>query len=568
MTDQQLDDDLTTLLNDLDDVGAKFADNAAKNRRTRINAEPTRRQDTYGDQPEREFDPEVFLLVPHNNVTPGTATFTKSVFEVERDEVASVVVALSDTTVATVVVGEPAFNWVVSMEVVDGNGDGQVTVEVDVPKAGQSKNPVGAVFSAAAAGDRLRNLTRRQVPDNPIDEGPYPLEASVRGRRTDVGELIVQAPSPATADREASSTTDRTASSTTDRTASSTATAASESPSTLDDEADSGREATAGADASADTDAATDADATASQSAGEPRQRPLPRRPAADPPLRSSGVTVRYRGGRTEYVDAGNRYEAEVLVENAGGLGGEAIEVELFAEHRPPTATVDTNAGGVLEGRGRKEFRVTGSTSLPPGHKLVGVAYTGSTLRHDTILWRSTRGHAQVDAIGETVTDDRTFEIVPYLGNPNANGFRFRVYWATGIDLTKDRYYPDTTQARKNFVGVLGNEAVELADVGGTLVSGQPSNAKEPLALASTIQDASLIRGGQRTVTVPSGDATATTFDWTAPPSRGDRVLTVLYARTYSRAPQDMPADWDALDHTTSRFVGRSELYWRNATPS
>lgn len=510
MTQQDLADDLRSLVDEVDGVQGKFDSNAQENRSRRINGEPEQRQDTYGDQPEREFNPEVYLLVPHNTVAPGVAAFTRNAFQVVSGDVVTVTLELTNTNLATVVFGGGGKDWKVAMTVVDGTGDGTVAIEMDTGRAGLERHDPTDVFATAASSDTIRTVTRERAPDHLLDEGNYDLTARVGGTETDTAVLEKR----------------RTGTTTSTTTSGGTA----ETPPQV-----------------------------------ESRERPLHRRPQAPPPLRSSGVTVRKDGRWTDAVEPGEQYTAEVSVENAGGLGGN-VTVELFARHRTPTATIDT-AGGVLEGARRDEFRVTGFTSLPPGHTFVGVAYDdpGGTLRADNIIWRSTRGHAQVEMVGETVEDHRTFDIAPYLGDPNTGSFRLRLYWTTGLDLTKDEYY-DPTDAKGNYVQALKNDAVQLVDQPGTIVSGGPSNPKVPLDLESTIQESTLVSQARRQVTVPASGSQTVNIDFTAPGRRGDRVLTELHARTYSLAPEDMPADWDALDHTTSRFVGRTELKWVGAT--
>jgi len=506
------DPDFDTLIEEFNAVEQTFREEAVKNRRERTNGEPERRQDTYGDQPERQYNPEVYLLIPHRNVSPGVAAFTRDTYRVVSGDVGSVTLELIDTTVATVVFEKDGIDyWTVAVTVVDADGDGTVTIDVDSAKAGQSQYDGAEVFTAGSTGDRIRDVTRREFPDARIDEGRYALTAFVGGTKTDTAEWRKQ--------RGGTTTT-----------------------------------------------ATGDADGTAgSPREAESRQRPLPRRPAGSPPLRSSGLTVKRDGGRTTVIDPGTEYTVDVAVQNAGGVAAHTANVELFVKHRSPEATID--ASGPVEAP-RGEVALTGYTSLPPGEKLAAVIYDGSAggLRADTILWRSTRGHAQVDAVGERVDDDRTFRFAPYLGNTNASSFRMRVYWTTGIDLTKDRYYPDTTQARRNYVRTLENRAVELVDKEGGFVSGTPSNPTLALDLESTIQDTTLVSGGGKQALVASSDARTVSFDYTAPSTRQDRVLTVLYARAYSLAPEDMPADWDELDHSRSRFIGRTELAWRGAS--
>jgi hypothetical protein len=516
MTNEQ-DPSFETLVDEFNDVEQTFREQAAKNRRQRINGEPEKRQETYGDQPERQFNPEVYLLVPHNNISPGVATFPQNIYTGITNSTGSVTVELTDTSVATVRFQKPNTDyWDVEVTVVDSDNDGTVTIDIELSKTGQSRHDGTEVFSAGTPGDTIRDVTRHEIPGNRIDEGKYDLTASVNGTQTDVATLEK-------------------------------------------------RRSTSGNSGSSGNSGGS----SASPPQAEYRQRPLPRRPAASPPLHSSGVTVRRNGGRTETIEPGKNYTVDIEVQNAGGLAAHGATVELYVDHLTPDATID--ASGPFEAE-QYDFSLTGTTTLPPGHKLVAVAYedSGGTLTADNLLFRSKRGHAQVDAVGETVDEDRTFLFdvpgPPYSGSGNVSNLRARIYWTTGIDLTKDKYYPDTTQAKQRYIQTLKNRAVELTDKEGTVVNGALSNPKGKHDLESTIHDATLLPQGKRTERVPASDATTVSFDYTAPAARGDRVLTVFHARTYSLAPEDMPSDWDKLDHTKSRFMGRTELNWAGAS--
>jgi len=49
-------------------------------------------------------------------------------------------------------------------------------------------------------------------------------------------------------------------------------------------------------------------------------------------------------------------------------------------------------------------------------------------------------------------------------------------------------------------------------------------------------------------------------FSWTTPPSLSEVLPGMLYARVYSMAPVQLPADFDALDCARSRFVAQLAL--------
>lgn len=512
MTNQQRGPSLETLIGQIDSIQGKFRAEAKQNRRERRNAESRERQKTVGDQPEQEFHPQVFLLIPHNNIEPAAAAFDSEDYETTAGSVVSFTVNLKNTSVATVIVGDEfPPDYEVAMTVVDGDGDGTVTVDMDTSRAGLTKYDVDTVYSTRSGGDSVRNIVRETVPNTQVGTGfvDYGLTARVHGTKTDTALIMI--------DQSASGSSGGTG------------------------------------DGSAERSTTVEA-----------RQRPLPRRPKASPPLRSSGLTVTHDGGRTSFIDPGKQYTVEAAIENAGGLGASGTTVELFVEHKRPVATIDTNNGTFEAVRGQQS-RITGYTSLPPGQHLVGVAYHGSTLRHDNILWRSEPSSGRAPPIGETVTEDRTFDMLAWLADDQSSltNFRIRLYWTTGIDLTKPKYWKGTTKSNKEFVQVLENDAVKLTDQQGRFVSSSPQNTEGPLDLTSTINETTLVDNGGTKVTVPTSGVATTTFDYTAPSSQNGRVLTVFHTRAYSLAPEDMPADWDELDHTQSRFMGRTELNWR-----
>jgi len=194
MSDDNTTPEVAGLIAELDDLGDEFAAEAERNRALRRDRESDERQDTYGDQPEREFQPEVFLTVPHNHQTPGTAAFTDSVYSGVEGSVVQLGVTLEDTSTAWVTVGSPDVNYEVTFRVVDGSSDGTVTVSMDTAAAGDESVAPGSVFSAGT-GDSVRNFDRAILPDSadlPLDPGSYDLSVAVQSTTNDVATVEIQ----------------------------------------------------------------------------------------------------------------------------------------------------------------------------------------------------------------------------------------------------------------------------------------------------------------------------------------------------------------------------------------
>lgn len=112
-------------------------------------------------------------------------------------------------------------------------------------------------------------------------------------------------------------------------------------------------------------------------------------------------------------------------------------------------------------------------------------------------------------------------------------------------------------------VSTLENQAYLLAETDARVPTERdPQNVPEPFDLVGTIDDATLV--DQQKVDVPPTDQITVTSEFTTPENTGTPpiTMTALYARVYSLALPDTPPNWDNLDHITTRFVGRSEFTW------
>jgi len=317
------------------------------------------------------------------------------------------------------------------------------------------------------------------------------------------------------------------------------------------------------------------------------RGRPLGRRSqGGSPPLDSTGVTVTPQGSNTptDTIKPGNQYTVECTVQNVGGIGASAMTVELFEAHEQPDAVLDTTSQqrGTLEwtygGGGKNDSDTTGITTLPPDSRyvLLLVEFVDSTSGDPTLRWDNIVGLADVPvekdrtmsgvAFGQVFPDTNKPQEFLATGDPvNANSFTARLYDVSDISGKVERIVIKPNLFKSDLtklVGLLqGSNATDLFETQGRWVKGRSHNHQpEDMDLSSTVGTATMKR--QTQASIPANGRTTVSFSYTAPPSQNGRSLTELYARAYSLSPPDTPGNWGGLDHRTSRFVGRSELYW------
>ena len=116
-------------------------------------------------------------------------------------------------------------------------------------------------------------------------------------------------------------------------------------------------------------------------------------------------------------------------------------------------------------------------------------------------------------------------------------------------------------------VSTLETQATQLTDQPVRFTQSQPTNRAAPLQLAGDVSTTQLVAPpGDGTLpqklTVPPTDTRTVTTSLRTP-ATNDYSLTQLHARVYSLAAPDEPDDWNRLDHTVSRFVGRTEATWQ-----
>jgi hypothetical protein len=256
---------------------------------------------------------------------------------------------------------------------------------------------------------------------------------------------------------------------------------------------------------------------------------------------------------------------------------GDAQAIDLGQLGIPPEDTVQLTRLGDYEKQGEG------------GRGMIGV-FSGS----DTLAASDQRNRV-VDAIdagsdirtGETFRDGNPTDISEDFQIADPSGANPRVtidvppgathLFVSPIDnLFEDNADPDNNYAvriksrqrqddsLRQTVSTLEDQAYLLAETDARYVTegGTPRNVAEPFELVGDINNAELV-AQQKVDIPPTGQRTATSTFTTPSDVAGPPItMTALYARVYSLAIPDTPPDWDRLDHTTTRFVGRSEFTW------
>ena len=262
---------------------------------------------------------------------------------------------------------------------------------------------------------------------------------------------------------------------------------------------------------------------------GETGERPIARRPAGTPPLRSGGVDVTQNGQSVSRIDPGETYQLAATVENQGDLDTPPMPVEFFVRHEPASVTLDPGKEPVEFARD-VYADVTGYTTYPPG--------TTFRLRFHHQRDDPTAGKGY-DSDLITVADDRTFSTQVYVTPVRTDPFYITAHTGSAFSISDD-------------------EVLETVRATFTDAASRPQG---PLPLEGRVSDVEFV--GYEEVRHAEMDATTITVDWTAPSTRGNTALTSVFVRTYSMSPPDLPADFASLNHSTSRFIGRTERNWR-----
>ena len=135
------------------------------------------------------------ITVNVEDAAPGDASFTDIINSEQRGDVAEIPVELENTDSATVFLGSQEVNYLVSLEVTDGDDDGAVTVEWNTDRAGQDETGVFDTVSDDDSVSAERIAGGFSDSDRRLAATGYPLNATVSGDETDVGTVNLQNPS-------------------------------------------------------------------------------------------------------------------------------------------------------------------------------------------------------------------------------------------------------------------------------------------------------------------------------------------------------------------------------------
>ena len=125
----------------------------------------------------------------------GSVAFNQSVYSEEQGDVASIVIDMENgAETSTITIGSEDVNYVANVTVMDGNGDGQVTLLWNTATAASGDNPFQA--AAAADGDSVDdfNLNTPEL-DGRLGATEYELSAEFNGEEAAVGVVSLTSPS-------------------------------------------------------------------------------------------------------------------------------------------------------------------------------------------------------------------------------------------------------------------------------------------------------------------------------------------------------------------------------------
>lgn len=303
--------------------------------------------------------------------------------------------------------------------------------------------------------------------------------------------------------------------------------------------------------------------------------RPLDRRSDGSvPPLYSDSVDV-----QADVVQPGEETAVECTVRNLGGKPARHARVELWAEHYDLAARVDS-ADGVFElPKEGTDVPITGVTTVAPTSRIVAFAVADDDGPPFEQVLDYTDPRMVVDenrtfsgTLGPRPTEFQNGDPVP----DGLTDFRLEL-WETTVPDLYVREFPEPYWIPV-YVAPEERQAQHLATLDGRYVDGPTNSDREDQFLTSSMDRVTHV--SRQTTAITAGGASTLTFQYEPlgtpglPPGLEDfegdipdelgpgfaRSVTALYVRAYSMAASELPANWNALDHTESRFVGRSEV--------
>ena len=116
--------------------------------------------------------------------------FERETVRVARGDVAHIPIAVEEGEEATLIVGSEMVNYVVVMDVLDGDGDGMVTVALNTAVAGWQDDHG---YSTVDEADEVSDVTQETDElDGPLEAATYQLRLYVDDERVDVGQLVLE----------------------------------------------------------------------------------------------------------------------------------------------------------------------------------------------------------------------------------------------------------------------------------------------------------------------------------------------------------------------------------------
>ena len=142
---------------------------------------------------------------PSETNASESATLDEAVVTAAGGETAAIPLAFADgTESARVTVGSEATNFVVRATVVDADGDGDATLELDTGTAGTTD---AASYLRVSDGDELTDATQETDRlSSPLDAGEYDVRVGPAGDASDVGTLVLESASTPETDDGAETT--------------------------------------------------------------------------------------------------------------------------------------------------------------------------------------------------------------------------------------------------------------------------------------------------------------------------------------------------------------------------
>jgi len=121
-----------------------------------------------------------------------TAEFDTPAKQVSIGDTTAFTLQLEHTRTAAVWIGSRSRGYLTRLGVVDGNGDGQVTVRMNTYYAGRGSESSARVFGTGGQSDRIVNVTRRTPRrESLLSTGEYIVNATVDGREVGTSTLVV-----------------------------------------------------------------------------------------------------------------------------------------------------------------------------------------------------------------------------------------------------------------------------------------------------------------------------------------------------------------------------------------